>query len=59
MNKTRKSIAKRLIKTGGGKILHRTCGQNHFNSRESGKTTKNKRKNRELSKNFRKTIKQL
>lgn len=59
MQRTHKSIIKRLKITGGGKVLHRTCGQNHFNSRESGKTTKNKRKNKQLSKNFRKTIKQI
>ncbi len=59
MQKTRKSIVKRLKVTGGGKIMHRTCGQDHFNSRESGETTKKKRKNRQLSKNFRKTFKRL
>lgn len=33
-----------------GKILHRTMGQDHFNSRETGKVTKNKRRDQTLSK---------
>lgn len=44
--KTRKNIAKRFqIKKSkkGIKILKRTDGQDHFNSRESGKTKRNKR----------------
>lgn len=56
--RTRKSIAKRLKITKKGKILHRTCGQDHFNSRESGKTTKKKRRNKALSKGLSKTAKQ-
>ena len=58
MQKTRKSIAKRLKITKNKKFLHRTCGQNHFNTRESGQTTKNKRRNKPLSKGLRKTLKQ-
>lgn len=42
--KTHKGTAKRLRKTKSGKILHRASGQDHYNSRESGKTTKNKRR---------------
>ncbi len=44
--KTRKNVAKRYqIKTSkkGVKIMKRTDGQNHFNSRESGNTKRNKR----------------
>jgi ribosomal protein L35 len=37
----------RVTKTG--KIMHRKAGQAHFNSRESGKTTKNKRRDLVLS----------
>ncbi|MBL7141497.1 50S ribosomal protein L35 [Patescibacteria group bacterium] len=58
MAKTRKSIAKRLKITKNKKILHRTCGQDHFNARESRKITKNKRRNKPLSKSLRKTLKQ-
>jgi len=41
--KTNKRIAKTFWKTGTGKIMRRKTGQNHFNSRESGKVTKSKR----------------
>lgn len=47
--KTHKGTSKRLRKTGSGKIMQRTAGQGHFNSRESGKTTKNKRRDTEMS----------
>lgn len=42
--KTHKGTIKRLRKTKSGKIMHRSAGQGHFNSRESGNTTKNKRR---------------
>lgn len=45
-NKTKKSIAKRFaIKRSkkGTKIIKRTCGQGHFNARQTGKTKRNKR----------------
>ncbi|OGE73769.1 MAG: hypothetical protein A3I07_03180 [Candidatus Doudnabacteria bacterium RIFCSPLOWO2_02_FULL_42_9] len=42
--KTNKRVAKTFWRTGSGKIMHRKSGQAHFNSRESGKTTKNKRR---------------
>ncbi|OGE99160.1 MAG: hypothetical protein A3G89_01820 [Candidatus Doudnabacteria bacterium RIFCSPLOWO2_12_FULL_42_9] len=42
--KTNKRVAKTFLRTGSGKIMHRKSGQAHFNSRESGKTTKNKRR---------------
>lgn len=41
--KTYKTLAKRIKVTGNGKILKRKAGQDHFNSRESGNTTRNKR----------------
>lgn len=47
--KTHKGTSKRLTKTGTGKLKHRKAGQDHFNSRESGKTTKNKRRDMSLS----------
>ena len=40
--KTHKATAKRIKITRNKKIIQRTAGQNHFNSRESGKTTRNK-----------------
>jgi len=57
--KTRGTIAKRfMVKRSkkGTKILKRTDGQDHFNSRESGKTKRNKRSDREMSKEFKKSI---
>ena len=47
--KTHKGATKRLKKTGTGKLTHRTAGQGHFNSRETGKTTKNKRRDSTMS----------
>lgn len=42
--KTHSGAKKRFTLTGTGKIRRRTAGQDHFNSRESGKTTRSKRK---------------
>jgi len=41
--KTHQGTAKRIRKTKSGKLMARSTGQNHFNSRETGKTSKNKR----------------
>jgi len=46
--KTHKGTAKRIRRTKTGKLLARATGQSHFNSRESGKTTKNKRRDLQL-----------
>ena len=48
--KTHQGTAKRIRKTGSGKLMSRATGQDHFNSRESGKTTKNKRRDLVLGK---------
>ncbi|MCD6528594.1 50S ribosomal protein L35 [bacterium] len=55
--KTKKAIAKRFKITKRKKFVHRTCGQNHFNARESGKITRNKRRNKNLAKGDQKVIK--
>lgn len=47
--KTRKSVAKRIKMTGRKKVLVRTGGQDHFNSRESGSVKINKRRDRVMS----------
>jgi len=50
--KTHKATAKRfVIKRGQGKIkiLKRPDGQDHFNTRETGKTTRNKRRDQAMS----------
>jgi large subunit ribosomal protein L35 len=46
--KTHKGTAKRFRKTSSGKLMHRTSGQDHFNSRETGKVRKNKRRDSSL-----------
>jgi len=48
--KTHQGTAKRIKKTKRGKLISRSAGQGHFNSRESGKVTKNKRRDLVLSK---------
>ena len=42
--KTHQATAKRFTKTKGKKLRRRKAGQDHFNSRESGKTVRNKRR---------------
>ena len=57
--KTHKATAKRFRSTGTGKLKQRRGGQDHFNSKESGKTTRNKRLDKSVPKDLQKTIKQL
>jgi len=47
--KTKKVISKR-IKRAKHKLITRTCGQDHFNARETGKVGRNKRRNRTVNK---------
>lgn len=54
--KTHKATAKRVRVTPTGKLLIRTAGQDHFNSRESGKVTRNKRRDHQISKTKKKVI---
>lgn len=42
-NKTYKALSKRVKTTKNGKIVKRKAGQDHFNTRETGKVTRNKR----------------
>jgi ribosomal protein L35 len=44
--KTIKAVSKRVRVTKTKKIIKKTAGQDHFNSRESGKVTREKRSNR-------------
>jgi len=46
--KTKKFIAKRVRIKKSSKIMKKQSGQDHFNSREKGKKTKNKRVNKEI-----------
>jgi len=47
--KTNKTASKRIKITKNGKAIKVRAGQNHFNSRESGKTRMNKRRNAGLA----------
>jgi len=47
--KTHKAISKRFKITRTGKVLKRVAGQDHFNSREPGKVTRNKRRDNQLT----------
>ncbi|MBD3281438.1 50S ribosomal protein L35 [Candidatus Uhrbacteria bacterium] len=57
--KTHKMISDRVRVTKTGKILKRTGGQDHFNSHESGKVTRNKRNDKPVSKSYERTVKNL
>jgi len=57
--KTHKATVKRFKVTKNKKILKRKAGQDHFNSRESGKVTRNKRRDIGISNTERRVIKQL
>ncbi|MFZ2189871.1 MAG: 50S ribosomal protein L35 [Candidatus Magasanikiibacteriota bacterium] len=57
--KTHKATAKRFAvkkSSSGVKFIKRTNGQDHFNSRESGKTRRNKRSDKTMSNTMRDTI---
>ena len=54
--KTHKALSKRVSITKTGKILTRKSGQDHFNSRESGNTTRNKRRDVTFSKVYRNAV---
>jgi len=54
--KTHQATAKRITKSKTGKFLKRKNGQGHFNAREGGKTTRNKRRDVSFSKAFSKTF---
>lgn len=57
--KTRKTVSKRFHVTKRGKLLRRKGGQDHFNAREPGKVTRNKRRDETMSKSFERNVKQL
>jgi ribosomal protein L35 len=57
--KTKKSFSKRVKVTKNGKMLIRKGGQDHFNSRDSGKVTKKKRRDSDLSESYRHTLKSM
>lgn len=57
--KTKKLVKKRIKLTSKKKMVIRSGGQDHFNARESGKVSKNKRRDKKLSKANVKTVKKL
>jgi len=57
--KTHKTVSKRIRITKRGKLLKRKGGQDHFNSRESGDVTRNKRRDLQVSKVYVRNIKSL
>ena len=57
--KTHKATAKRFKITRNDKILKRKAGQDHFNTRESGVTTRNKRRDITIAHTESRVIKQL
>ncbi len=57
--KTRKAVSKRVRITKNKKILKKTAGQDHFNSREPGKVTRQKRNKGKVEKKFAKNVKKF
>lgn len=57
--KTHKTISKRIKITKSGKLLKRHGGQDHFNSRDSGKITRKKRRDQSVASQYVKNIKGL
>jgi large subunit ribosomal protein L35 len=57
--KTKNLVKKRVKITGKKKVMIRRAGQDHFNSRESSKVTKNKKRDKQLSSANIKTVKKL
>lgn len=57
--KTQKSVSSRIKKTKSGKFRRRRAGQGHFNSRDTGKAKRRKRRDFTVSKSETKALKQL
>lgn len=57
--KTYKAAAKRIKITKSGRVLKRAAGQDHFNARERGLTTMNKRRDLSVSPAMTKVIKKM
>lgn len=57
--KTIKAVSKRVRVTKTGKVMKKTAGRDHFNSRESGKITRNKRRPGQLAKAKVKNVKRF
>jgi len=57
--KTHKTVSKRIRITKSGKLMKMHGGQNHFNSRDSGKITRKKRRDQSVAAVYVKNIKGL
>jgi len=57
--KTHKALSKRVKVTKNGKVIKRKAGQDHFNSRETGKVRRNKRMDVMMPATTKKAIKTL
>lgn len=57
--KTHKALSKRVQVTKTGKVMRRHAGQSHFNSRDSGKATRNKRRDQGISIAHKKAVETL
>ena len=57
--KTHQATVKRFKKTAKNKLIQRKSGQDHFNARETGNTTRQKRLDISTTKTLAKTIKML
>lgn len=57
--KTHKAVSKRFKITKTGKVLKRTAGQDHFNTRDPGKITRKKRRDKIFSPSHSKAVKTL
>jgi ribosomal protein L35 len=53
--KTHKASSKRYKKTKTGKFMKKVAGQDHFNARESGKVTRAKRLQKQMSNTVRRS----
>ena len=57
--KTIKAVAKRFKTTKNGKVIRRKEGQDHFNAKDTGKKTRQKRNDLILSERSGKVIKKI
>lgn len=57
--KTHKAFSSRVKVTGSGKKLKQHAGKGHFNGRDTGKTTRNKRQDKTMSTTHARAIKTL
>lgn len=57
--KTKKAVAKRIKKTGKGKLRRKKANTNHLKTKKSSKRKRKLRKDTEVDKAYRSTMKKL